>query len=78
VKSRPTAEWKDDYDGWQKRDLSAGRYVYMWVDGVFLKARMKHHGGCMLALIGATPEGKKELIVNCVRRTYNPAPRSSG
>lgn len=62
VISRLTAEWKDDYDGWQKRDLSARRYVYVWADGVFLQARMEDHGECMLVLIGATPEGKKELI----------------
>jgi transposase-like protein len=62
VISRLTAEWKDEYERWQKRDLSARRYVYVWADGVFLQARMEDHGECMLVLIGATPEGKKELI----------------
>jgi putative transposase len=40
------------------------RYAGNWVmtDGVFLQARMEDHGECMLVLIGATPEGKKELI----------------
>jgi len=28
VISRLTAEWQTDYDAWQKRDLSARRYVY--------------------------------------------------
>ena len=36
--------------------------MYVWADGVFLQARMEDHGECMLVLIGATPEGKKELI----------------
>src|SRR3977135_4236450 len=62
VISRLTAEWQTDYDAWQKRDLSARRYVYVWADGVFLQARMEDHSECMLVLIGATPEGKKELI----------------
>lgn len=62
VISRLTAEWQGEYERWQKRDLSARRYVYVWADGVFLQARMEHHGECMLVLIGATPEGKKELI----------------
>ena len=62
VISRLTAEWKAEYDGWHKRDLSARRYVYVWADGVFLQARMEDHGECMLVLIGATPEGRKELI----------------
>jgi transposase-like protein len=62
VISRLTAEWQGEYDRWQKSDLSARRYVYVWADGVFLQARMEDHGECMLVLIGATPEGKKELI----------------
>jgi putative transposase len=62
VISRLTAEWQGEYERWHNRDLSARRYVYVWADGVFLQARMEDHGECMLVLIGATPEGKKELI----------------
>ena len=51
-----------DYEAWQKRDLSARRYVYVWADGVYLQARMEAAAECMLVLIGATPEGKKELV----------------
>ena len=40
VISRLTAEWQGEYERWQKRDLSARRYVYVWPDGVFLQARM--------------------------------------
>ncbi|MGY3611327.1 MULTISPECIES: transposase, partial [unclassified Bradyrhizobium] len=58
VISRLTAEWQGEYERWQRRDLSARRYVYVWADGVFLQARMEDHGECMLVLIGATPEGK--------------------
>src|SRR6266498_3888342 len=62
VITRLTAEWQADYDAWQKRDLSARRYVYVWADGVYLQARMEANAECMLVLIGATPEGKKELV----------------
>src|SRR5438552_7735139 len=62
VISRLTAEWQADYDAWQKRDLSARRYVYVWAGGVYLQARMEPAAECMLVLIGATPEGKKELV----------------
>src|SRR6516162_2804502 len=62
VISRLTAEWKEEYRRWQKRDLSARHYVYCWADGVYLQARMEEHSDCMLVLLGATPEGKKELI----------------
>ncbi|MEY9557548.1 transposase-like protein [Bradyrhizobium japonicum] len=56
------ADWQVEYERWQRRDLSARRYVYIWADGVYLQARMEDHSECMLVLIGTTPEGKKELI----------------
>lgn len=62
VVGRLTAEWQAEYDHWQGRDLSARRYVYVWADGVYLQARMEEQAECMLVLIGATPEGKKELV----------------
>ena len=59
---RLTAGWQEDYDRWQRRDLSARRYVYIWADGVYLQARMEPTAECMLVIIGATPEGRKELL----------------
>ena len=58
VIARLTAEWQADYDAWRRRDLSAPR-VYVWADGVYLQARMEDAAECMLVLIGATPEGKR-------------------
>jgi len=54
--------WRDEYDAWQKRDLSAKRYAYAWADGIYLQARLEDEKQCILVLIGATPEGRKELI----------------
>jgi transposase-like protein len=54
--------WLDEYDAWQKRDLSTKRYVYVWADGIYLQARLEDDKQCILVLIGATPEGRKELI----------------
>jgi len=62
VISRLTAGWQAQYDTWIRRDLSARHYVYIWADGVYLQARMEENAECMLVIIGATPEGKKELI----------------
>ena len=62
VVGRLTTEWQADYERWQARDLSARRYVYVWADGVYLQARMEEQAECMLVLIGATPEGRKELV----------------
>ena len=54
--------WLDEYAAWQKRDLSARRYVYIWADGIHLEARLEDEKQCILVLIGATPEGRKELV----------------
>ena len=62
VIARLKQDWAADYARWQRRDLSARHYVYIWADGVYLQARMEPVAECMLVIIGATPEGKKELI----------------
>jgi putative transposase len=62
VIARLKGDWQAEYARWQGRDLSARRYVYLWADGVYLQARIEPQAECMLVVIGATPEGKKELV----------------
>jgi len=54
--------WVDEHKRWNERDLSSKRYVYMWADGIHLQARLEDDVQCILVIIGATPEGKKELV----------------
>src|SRR5207248_2377269 len=54
--------WVDEHARWLDRDLSAKRYVYFWVDGIHVQARLEDEAQCLLVIIGATPEGKKELV----------------
>jgi transposase-like protein len=54
--------WADGYAFWQKRDLTGRRYVYVWADRVYLQARMVSVADCMQVMVGATPEGNKELL----------------
>jgi putative transposase len=54
--------WSEEHARWQKRDLSAKRYVYFWADGIHLEARLEERAQCILVVIGATPEGKKEVV----------------
>jgi putative transposase len=62
VIARLKSDWQAEYERWQRRDLSARRYVYVWADGVYLQARMEPQAERMLVIIGATPEGRKELV----------------
>jgi putative transposase len=54
--------WQGDHAKWKARDLSGKRYVYIWADGIHLEARLEDEKQCILVLLGATPEGKKELV----------------
>lgn len=54
--------WKQDYEAWQQRDLSDKHYVYIWVDGIHFNVRLDDERTCMLVIIGATIDGKKELL----------------
>ena len=59
--SRLKEGWHADLERWQARDLSARRYVYFWVDGIYVDARLDERQ-CLLVVIGATEQGRKELV----------------
>jgi len=59
--SRLKADWWEDYERWQRRDLSARRIVYVWADGVYFQPRMEDKQ-CVLVLIGADEWGRKEIL----------------
>ena len=63
--TRLKADWWNDYDRWQRRDLSTRRFVYIWADGVYFKPRMAEEKQCVLVLMGADEWGKKEIIGLC-------------
>ena len=54
--------WKQEYEEWSRRDLSGKRYVYIWADGIYFNVRLDDERTCILVLMGATAEGKKELL----------------
>ena len=59
--SRLKNVWQDDLDKWKKRNLSFKDYVYIWADGIYCNVRMEERQ-CLLVIIGATEDGKKELL----------------
>lgn len=54
--------WKEEHRQWAKRDLSTKTYVYLWADGIHFNVRMDEANHCVLVVIGATQDGKKELL----------------
>lgn len=60
--SRLKESWQTDLEAWQKRSLAGKQYVYFWVDGVHFGARMENEKQCILVIMGATADGRKELV----------------
>lgn len=55
-------QWTRDYQQWSRRDLSDKEYVYIWVDGIYFNIRLEGDRQCFLVVIGATRDGRKELV----------------
>jgi putative transposase len=57
--------WQQEWSGWSKRSMEGKYYVYLWADGVYFNIRLEDPGNnkqCILVLMGATSDGRKELI----------------
>lgn len=64
VVTRLVASWEKDQEEWSRRSLAKSEYVYIWADGIHFNLRIA--GGsdrqCVLVIMGATPDGEKELV----------------
>jgi putative transposase len=60
--SRLKEVWKGEYEQWSRRNLSGKKYVYLWADGIYFGVRLEDARQCILVLIGATADGKKEVL----------------
>ncbi len=59
---RLKATWQAQYAAWQQRDLSALKLVYLWADGVYVKAGLEDGKAALLVLLGADAEGRKHVL----------------
>jgi transposase-like protein len=60
--ARLTAQWDVEYQAFRKQSLADKDYVYVWVDGVHFNVRLEDDRLCTLVMIGARPDGSKELV----------------
>jgi putative transposase len=61
--SRLLTVWEAEYEAFRTRDLSEVDYVYVWADGIHVNVRLGEQDRiCLLVLLGARPDGTKELI----------------
>lgn len=60
--TRLTAVWQEEYETWKTRPLADRDYVYVWVDGVHFGVRLEDERLAALVMMGARPDGTKEVI----------------
>ena len=60
--TRLKSVWEEEFQEWNQRSLEGKQYVYVWADGVHFNIRLEEDRQCILVLMGATADGKKELI----------------
>lgn len=59
---RLKAEWQQQYDAWKRRDLSDFELVYLWADGIYVKAGLEKEKAALLVIIGADSNGEKVVL----------------
>lgn len=60
--SRLNARFKAEYEDWTRSSLAAVPIVYVWVDGIYIKAGIADERACLLVVMGADVAGKKHLL----------------
>jgi transposase-like protein len=60
--SRLNRQFKQEYESWQRRDLSRLKIVYLWADGVYLQAGIGEERACLLVVIGVDQSGEKHFL----------------
>jgi transposase-like protein len=59
---RLRAKWQVEFGAWKSRRLDDRELVYVWADGVYVKAGLEKEKAALLVVIGAMSDGRKELL----------------
>lgn len=60
--TRLKGEWQAEYEAWRKRRLDLHRYLYVWVDGIYLAGGDEEEKTALLCVLGLREDGEKELL----------------
>jgi putative transposase len=60
--ARLKAQWQLEYEAWKRRRLDALEVVYVWADGLYVKAGLEDTKAALLVLIGALTDGRKVVL----------------
>lgn len=54
--------WNEEFEAWSRRSLGDREVVYLWADGVYVKAGLEKDKAALLVVIGALSDGTKEVL----------------
>jgi putative transposase len=60
--TRLKAQWPLEYEAWKRRRLDDLEVVYVWADGLYVKAGLEDSKAALLVLIGALTDGRKVVL----------------
>ena len=60
--ARLKEKWHSEFEGWKARRLDDLEVVYLWADGVYIKAGLEKDKSCLLVMIAALSDGSKILL----------------
>jgi putative transposase len=60
--ARLKASWQLEYEAWKQRRLDDLEVVYVWADGLYVKAGLEDSKAALLVLIGALTNGQKVVL----------------
>jgi transposase-like protein len=59
---RLKAQWQQAYETWKQRRLDDLEVVYVWGDGLYVKAGLEDSKAALLVVIGALTDGRKVVL----------------
>ena len=59
---RLRAVWSSEFEMWAKRSLADREVVYVWADGIYVKAGLERDKAALLVVLGAMRDGMKEVL----------------
>src|SRR5215471_7552785 len=60
--ARLKAGWQAEYDLWKTRSVEDFEIVYLWVDGVYVKAGLEKDKAAILVVLAALRDGQKVIL----------------
>jgi transposase-like protein len=54
--------WQAEYETWKERPLDTQEVVYLWVDGIYVKAGLEKEKAALLVVIAALRDGTKTVL----------------